>query len=745
MSYSNASRMRSIGTNSPWRLVERGNRCVCTATAYQPVFYRDVIRVPKPRRKFPLWQHQVVERTILPPNPAQSANRENREALMRRKQLDASKKRLPGWEGMLQALAKSGSQHREQRSSLTRGRRKSSRYHDPEEIFAPIATLRTSLPNIPTEQQQDAITKLYFDIVAKVAGLNVSSDEYQPALLSSTKRHEKYHPAVFPTAVAKLVKVCARMGKLQFARNIVRQYVADVQHFPRVKGEASLVMGQPYHALIQALSRLNLHEEIVQALDEMRENGIRPTTVTYNVLIRSCGVERTDQALAWLRLLIESEDMRPNLGTLNHLLRLTFEAGPSYRSTSQSIFEMLLRLYPSKPGCRSGPSGVTAAILLSQCRNDREIEGIFRDMQRWSLLRSPLAQQELLRATARTAGEKNALSACLDWINRLHAMGVPLSINAARVLLENYILVGAPLKGFSFVERLRERGIKIDDDGLTAILHAIGRYEAQGRTRHIGSGVAWSIWNKLRHDTEAPSPKALLALIEALGREKDVHGLWYLYELFKKKSLGSTSAIVETRVADVDPESALLARIDPSDPRLHRTFLRAFGAADPNLAVAAFTEGPKDEHAALSLLHGVRDRQEAAALLSELLGVALKYQAPLTKEGLIKSLTGILERSQKHGYLPMAFSSATVLDELGAWNREAVGVGSQVQVKLVRDAVVQVAAQGIADAAESIRSGADVPEAIGLLQRWCDGDDISDAERSVKDALQQLEQFNKSE
>ncbi|KND04832.1 pentatricopeptide repeat domain-containing protein [Spizellomyces punctatus DAOM BR117] len=709
------------------------SRSVCSSTAFQPVFYRDVIRVPLNRRTFPLWRHQTVERTIFPADPARL---EEQEANFQRRKATASElQRLPGWEVIFQTLESNQPSvdavvAAKERTLRRARRRENAGYLGPEEVLSAISCAIADLRGKSIDEQNDSIYQLYLKTIKR----------FQQS--SGNLRH---HNAVLPGAITKITKDCCRLGRLDLAQTVVAQYMQDLQGIERLEDSERLLAG-PFNALIEAYYRAGNREMGQTLLQEMHNTGISPNSRTYSILIRACEPEEVETALQILQMIANTPNMRPRLATLNKVLDLCFTAGGKYRQEASKVFQLLQQIYPIKPGCRTGPNSTTACILLKQCRSEADIELVFRDVQKWSLVRSSRIQAKVLRTASQIAGPTNALSQCLDWANRYAGLGVPLYPESARVVLQAYTDSGSARGGLDFAERLSRFTIQPHEDTLLGLLRSVGRDAEQGGVDRREEEVAWRIWNGLKERSQAPTIRTFVELIDAMGRAGDIRGLWYLYRLMKSKAEGKDVPVVRKTVEDETPEAALLARIDPNDTRLNRAFVRAFGsrlASDPKSAAAVFAAGSNDERSALDLLRSVRDRRQAPRILNDLLGVAVTRGAPLTTDGLGKAFAQVIERARKPEYNAMAFSSAEGLDKIGAWNLRAQGPRPERQIEAARTAVVRAAAHGVADAAASVRSGEDVSRALGALESWIDGRSAEEGIEDVQHALERLEGWTK--
>ncbi|KAJ3018052.1 hypothetical protein HKX48_003205 [Thoreauomyces humboldtii] len=483
----------------------------------------------------------------------------------------------------------------------------------------------------------------------------------------------------------------------------------------------------PFNALMEAHCRAGNMDEAQKVMVQMHAMGISPTAQTYTILISACSVDQISTALAILDVMIESS-MRPSLSLLNSVLDLCFRAPSSeHRRQASKVFAVLQRLYPSKKGNRTGPNATTACILLRQCVADGEVESVFRDIKNWGLVRSPLVQEELLRTAARIRAPLPVLPRCLDWANRFAEMGVLLSPEAVNVMLQAYATDGAVVEGIGFAERMRDVGGPAHDGVRTLLRNQAGVAPKEKQA------IARRVWNDMKRRSEAPTVRTFIDIIDAMGREGDAAGLAYLHNLMMSKAPRSSSSTVEAQ--DVkesltsDEELSLLARIDPSDPRLHRAFLAAFShprTADPIAAARVFASSPTTptERTLLSLLSSIHTRREAAPLLNHLLAAAVRRQAPLTTTALTAAFEGIVERVGQDD-APMAFSSGLV--------RGVGHVGRRAE--LARGAVVRAAAKGVASAAESVRLGSDVEAAVKGLEEWV----LDDGSKDVDGALEALE------
>ncbi|KAI8817148.1 uncharacterized protein EV422DRAFT_542578 [Fimicolochytrium jonesii] len=707
------------------------SRTVCAATAFQPLFYRDTIRVPKQRRTFPHWKHDVVRQTILPQRVAGKTKR-GKEVAEGKK---AQGGRLPGWQ-MLSSLdigpqkIKGAEVKRDTATAavaaVKKERGERTRYLHPRDVLGPIKTIVGEVSTFDSQSQRDTLLQLCASVLQQF-----NAD-------ASTTAH---HYALLPQAIARIIVGCRKLGRSDIAQEVLERYVEAARLIAGKGGDAQKAMGiVPFNALLEDFASSGNHEGCQNVLRKMAGVDLQPNAKTFNILISACTTDQVEVAWGLLETM-SSLNLRPSLRALNTLLELTFAGGSSYSNQTATVYEKMLHFFPVKPGCRTGPNATTACILLRQCRTPSQLEGVFEDIRKWLLLRSARVQTELMQTANRIQEPSNRLSYTLDWANRLGGLGVPLSVQAANVIVEAYAADGALSQGLDYAMRLHEQnGAAASDELLRSVLRKVGRETERDGVDRREDRVAWDVWTKLR-ETSA-TRKSFVELVDALGRAGDARRLWYLYDLMTKKTAGtsavrsSASTVVPHDEATQDPEHRILQHIDPTDPRLHRAFIRAFSTrltADPTAAAYIFSSHAtlNDEKSALEMLRGVRDRRDAAGLLTTLLTVAVQKGVPLTAEGLKVALEGVVERVRRQTTLPsssseqqpMAFSAAHTLSHLGLYNPSATHPRPLEQFALTRSAVVGAVAQGVASAAERVRGGRDVEDAVESLRRWVEGRD----------------------
>ncbi|KAJ3162101.1 hypothetical protein HDU86_005799 [Geranomyces michiganensis] len=743
-------------------------RGVCAANAFQPVFYREAVRVPVPRRSFPLWRHKQVVQTIRAADPVTAERIRAQRALAARRKLETSQKRLPGWDKLLRALEDDLKGPKERKvAHLERQKRREERlkrrgYRPQFEVRCTAFKTECSLDQTLTGSASLCSMQVLAPTSAMLAELKGADPDLQKQIVQNVyettlKQFGRaddnlvHHLALFPQAVTRIVDSSCRAGRLDLAQAVLDQYGEDGQQFFHQNSDTKTraLQANPYNALMHAYSKRGDQAQCTAVLQKMANAGIRPTSRTYGILISACNASQVDTAIQILDLMITS-NMRPSLFLFNKVLDLTFAAGDAYRKQAATVLSQLLRLYPGRGGAQNGPNSTTVAILLSQCKQDEDIESLFKDIQAWSLARSSRVQEELLQTVLRNRSPEQRLSGCLDWANRFAALGVPLSPEAANVVLRAYTMSGNLAKGLEFVERVQSNsGEHRRKDVLRSLLRSVGR----GEVDNSDDQIAWRIWKGLQERSEAPDRKTFVELVDAMGRAGDTKGLWYLHRLMMAKARGAAdvTSAEETNAGrnsgDHEAAKALFARIDPSNQSLHRAFVRAFGtrrAADPASAAAAFAHGSNDERTAMDLLGSIRSRRQAAPFLNALLAVAVARHTPLSKESLGQAFAAVLDRAAREDGVngpPMSFSSAQGLDRLGAWDLSAPGPRPAKQVALAREAVVRAAAHGVATAAASIREGEDIDQAVDALDSWIRTGSLPkpQSEGGVEGALKELE------
>ncbi|KAI8907434.1 hypothetical protein DFJ77DRAFT_475367 [Powellomyces hirtus] len=728
-------------------------RTVCAATAFQPVLYRTTLRVAKHQRVFPLWRHKEVPQIVFPAD-ADTAQQQHR---AQKPKSDTIQQRLPGWDSLLRtieedpALPRNRAERDLERQQRKKERLRSRGYLDEHMVLASTTAINQQLRNRSAKEQTEYIQNLYL------------STRQQ---FDRSRGGPVHHYALFPQAVTRIISSCFTSGRADLAQTVMDAYATDAKSMAAEgsDGESALT-SNPFNTLMQAYARAGKQEQVQTVLKQMVTAGVAPTSRTYSILIKACGVDQIDTALQILDIMIKS-NMRPSQLILNHVLDLCFQAGGAHRQQSAKVFNHLLTLYPVQPGSRTGPNSTTVSILLRQCQGDDDMESVFNDIKAWSLLRSPGVQEDLLRTAVRIKPPLQALSCALDWANRLAGLGVPLSPEATNVILEAYATNGDLVKGLELAERMRHQDMDASHrEGI--LLRGVGRLQNSAENGTSSAPVvdqrgqdqvAWRIWNGLRERPEALTRKKFIEIVGAMGRAGDYRGLWYLHNLMMAKSWKPTPLETSSPSSSLSPspssslttptdaESALFSRIDPTDPHLHRAFIRAFGArrgaADPTSAAHAFTHAPNDEHTALSLLGTIHSRREATPLLNALLALALARDTRLTPTTLATAFARVLERARNPRFPPMAFSPATQLHTIGVWDLNAKGPRPKEQVQMAQTAVVRAAAHGVAAAAKSIRQGSDIDLAVAALEKWILGAEAAEEKEgsaNVDGALKELE------
>ncbi|KAJ3035084.1 hypothetical protein HK097_004297, partial [Rhizophlyctis rosea] len=407
-----------------------------------------------------------------------------------------------------------------------------------------------------------------------------------------------------------------------------------------------------------------------------------------------------------------------------------------HESFTIAIFERMQQLYPViKGNPRSGPNAETVIVLLGHCRTEENVRIVVRDAEGWGVFEHPRVQEEVLRTCLRVCaagnGKKAAnpsyvLSRVLDWANRYAARGVSLSPEAVNIILQAFGKAGAVLEGLSFVDRIHQNG-KVTTSKAMPLLELLRAVER--RTERRGAGderVAQRAWEEVTKGSSdaigTPPPKTVATIIDALGKLVDVRGVWRLYRSMTRDG-------------------------KPLDPIIARSFVRAFGsrlATDPRAAAAVFSAaltgkpGSGNDKIVLDLLGGIRDRKEAVKTLDTLLALLVARNMPIESNTLVKAFARIVDEARDKDLPPMAFSTGTELQKLGAWSESATP--SKLLVDATRIAVVKATAKGVAGAAQEVREGTDVEGALSSLEQLLgNGNSKVDKDGGVADALQRLE------
>jgi pentatricopeptide repeat domain-containing protein 1 len=77
-----------------------------------------------------------------------------------------------------------------------------------------------------------------------------------------------------------------------------------------------------FNAVINAFSESGNMESAMETFWKMQENGIKPTTSTYNTLIKGYGIAgKPEESVKLLELMFQEGNVKPNLRTYNVLVR----------------------------------------------------------------------------------------------------------------------------------------------------------------------------------------------------------------------------------------------------------------------------------------------------------------------------------------------------------------------------------------------------------------------------------------
>ena len=195
-----------------------------------------------------------------------------------------------------------------------------------------------------------------------------------------------------------------------------------------------------YNNMIKAFGRCGDLETAFSLVDEMATNGAPITADTFHHLLHGCISDKESgfrhAILAW-RKLLEMKMVKPNLTTINLLLRATRGRLSHLMKQRLSVHQVTYQSEFSPPDCNIGDSDLTYDVMLA-CMSPIEAQ-----KHRTKLLKSP-GQNALQAGGARKATDvKNSRTGVLELVNRGERQVVP---TLSPINPHNNLLSDVPVK-----------------------------------------------------------------------------------------------------------------------------------------------------------------------------------------------------------------------------------------------------------------------------------------------------------
>ncbi|KAI9088757.1 hypothetical protein DFS34DRAFT_654811 [Phlyctochytrium arcticum] len=641
-----------------------------------------------------------------------------------------SSRRLPNWKSVIQALQSNPSEitvcreQQEQRRLRRTERLSSSQFVDANLILDPIISLNFQ-KQTPEDQRRILIDATRHHLSHWVS---VDTNAQVP------------HEALLPAGVNLLIKRCISIQQLDLAEEILKLYSQAIPDID-ISTQNKYRLATPYNTLLAYHVQQENAAHCQTLLAQMLEKGIEPNSRTFHYLILGVEPENTQAAFQMLEHM-QARKLRVSLDTLNAVLSKCLLEGNTYHEGANQAMVMLLEMYPPREGVRQGPNVTTACVLLRHTRGDPELEMVFKDLQRWTILRSPLVQKELLQAAGRNSKSDSPLARYLDWAHRLAGLGIPLQNLASDLIIQAHGQAGSSLNALMYSE---SSGSIPSDETLLGLLRSVGTSSNQDASVPRTEETAWKIWKYWRESSKKPSQKMFIEFVKALGRSGDRYGLEYVYKLIRDFDTLSSTTLSTEQSAD----RKVILGVKRDDRQLHTAFIKAFGSSptrDYSTAIEIFESGPNEEKHFFDLLHTIKHQKEAREVLNDCLATAVARGTPLTPANLERAFTSLNERLKLGTLTPMAFSATSELERSGVWNPSASGPRSELQLQATREAILRVAAHEVADMTQSVRGGVDVEQAISTLKDMLVEKVVADdkiEKSSVQAAISQLDSLHR--
>jgi len=190
-----------------------------------------------------------------------------------------------------------------------------------------------------------------------------------------------------------------------------------------------------YNAVIGAFAEARQLPEALELMSAMRQKSIRPSAVTYTVLLSGCDGRGDDAKVKELMLLMEKDKVKPDTYLATTVIALT----PNLRNRTWAE-ELHQRMVPyiTQPSAVSYGAQIHAAGQTKGSASLEEVRTLLEEAKEKQLVNSEAPYVEFLRLLyKRVPKDRSSADTSLQLLDEMRSLGVTPGVQSYRWLLKS--------------------------------------------------------------------------------------------------------------------------------------------------------------------------------------------------------------------------------------------------------------------------------------------------------------------
>jgi len=252
-------------------------------------------------------------------------------------------------------------------------------------------------------------------------------------LLQALKRQSpSASSAINPKAYLRLIQAC---GAAKIPEQALEVLSIANRRDKSLLAKDSESAPKLYNAVIGAFAEARQLPEALELMSAMRQKSIRPSAVTYTVLLSGCDGRGDDAKVKELMLLMEKDKVKPDTYLATTVIALT----PNLRNRTWAE-ELHQRMVPyiTQPSAVSYGAQIHAAGQTKGSASLEEVRTLLEEAKEKQLVNSEAPYVEFLRLLyKRVPKDRSSADTSLQLLDEMRSLGVTPGVQSYRWLLKS--------------------------------------------------------------------------------------------------------------------------------------------------------------------------------------------------------------------------------------------------------------------------------------------------------------------